>query len=135
MSEYNSFIDFWLNEAGSIVYDYFVFAGSAFILFYIILKRPMWFRKVQKRVPKLSDYGRDILFSLITVTIFATVGLLVGFVWRPYTNMYDNFDQYGMAYYLFTWVWMFFLHDTYFYWMHRLMHQPFLFKACAFGTS
>ena len=128
MSESQSFLDIWLNEAYGIVSDYFIFAGSAFLLFYFILKKPMWFRKVQKKLPKVNDYGRDILYSLITVTIFATAGLLIAFVWRPYTNLYNDIDQYGMAYYLFTWVWMFFLHDTYFYWMHRLMHQPVLFK-------
>ena len=120
--------EFWLRDAGSIVKDYFIFAGSAFVLFYFILKKPMWFRKVQKRLPKNKDYFRDVIFSLISVTIFASVGLLVIFYWKPYTNIYDNISDYGWAYYIFSWVWMFFLHDTYFYWMHRMMHQPQLFK-------
>ncbi len=123
-----SFIDFWLREAYHIVSRYFIFAGSAFVLFYILLKKPMWFRKVQKKLPKLNDYGRDVIYSLITVTIFATVGLLVFFWWKPYTNIYSSIEDYGLSYYAFTYVWMFFLHDAYFYWMHRWMHQPKLFK-------
>lgn len=120
--------DFWLRESASIVSDYFIFAGSLFFIFYILLKKPFWFRKVQKRLPTLSDYGRDIFYSLISVTIFATMGLLVFYFLKPYTNTYGNISDYGWGYYIFTWIWMFFLHDTYFYWMHRMMHNPTLFK-------
>ena len=122
------FIDFWLQEAYYTVRNYFMFASGAFILFYVILKRPMWFRKVQKRLPKLTDYGRDFMWSMITVTIFATVAMGVFFFLSDYTNTYHDISEYGMGYYVFTWIWMFFLHDTYFYWMHRLMHHPTLFK-------
>ena len=55
-------------------------------------------------MPKLTDYGRDIFYSMITVTIFATMGLLVFYFLRPYTNTYQDFAEYGWAYYIFTWV-------------------------------
>ena len=70
-------MEFWLREAFGVVKDYFLFAGGAFILFYFILKKPMWFRKVQKKMPKNKDYFRDIMYSLVSVTIFATVALVV----------------------------------------------------------
>jgi len=123
-----TFLEFWLDEATGIVSDYFIFATSAFILFYIILKRPMWFRKVQKKLPKVTDYGRDIMYSMISVTIFATVALFVFFYAGEWTNNYKEISEYGYAYYAFTWVFMFVVHDTYFYWMHRAMHHPTLFK-------
>ena len=88
----------------------------------------MWFRKIQKRLPKLSDYGRDIMYSLISVTIFATVALLTFYYAGEYTQRYYDFDQYGWGYFILSWVLMFLIHDTYFYWMHRAMHHPFLFK-------
>lgn len=122
------YLNWWFADAVHIVSRYFVFAGSAFVLFYVILKKPMWFRKIQKRLPKVTDYGRDILFSLISVSIFATVALLVLFELRPYTNLYRDFNEYGTAYYIFSWAWMLFLHDTWFYWMHRAMHHKVLFK-------
>ena len=123
-----TFFEFWLREAGGTVKDYFVFAGSTFIIFYIILKKPMWFRKVQKRLPKYTDYGRDIFYSMVSVTIFATTALMTFYFFKDSTNVYYDFLDHSVGYYIFTWVWMFFLHDTYFYWMHRLMHQPQLFK-------
>lgn len=120
--------EFWINEAGGIVKDYFLYASIAFLLFYVALKRPLWFRKVQKKMPALSDYGRDIFFSLITVSIFASMALTVFYFLKPYTNTYREISEYGWAYYAFTWVWMLFIHDTYFYWMHRMMHHPNMFK-------
>ena len=124
----NSMFEFWINEAGGIVWDYFKFASGAFFIFYILLKNPMWLRKVQKKMPKLTDYGRDIFFSLVTVTIFATVALMTFFVLKDYTNTYRDIAEYGWGYYVFTWIFMLLVHDTYFYWMHRGMHHPTLFK-------
>lgn len=120
--------EFWLREAGGTVKDYFKFATLAFVIFYIILKKPMWFRKVQQKMPKISDYGRDIFYSMISVTIFATVALFTYYFLGDYTNVYQDISKYGWAYYVFTWFFMFFVHDTYFYWMHRAMHHPKMFK-------
>jgi hypothetical protein len=30
---------------------YLIIAGTAFILFYIVLKKPFWFRKIQQKIP------------------------------------------------------------------------------------
>ncbi|MEM6726698.1 MAG: sterol desaturase, partial [Bacteroidota bacterium] len=118
----------WLYTALDILIEYFQFAGIAFVVFYLILKKPMWFRKVQKKLPGWKHYGRDIFYSIFTVSIFAVVAIFVLVKGKEYTNFYDHISEYGVAYYIFGWIWMFFLHDTYFYWMHRLMHHPVLFK-------
>lgn len=119
---------FWLQESIGTVTDYFIYAGLLFFLFYVVLKKPFWFRKIQKKMPKLKDYTRDVLYSLLSITIFATVSLITFYFLADYTHTYKDIETYGWVYYLFTWVWMFIIHDTYFYWMHRLMHHPFLFK-------
>ena len=123
-----TYLEFWWREATGSLYDYFFHAGIIFFLFYVVLRKPLWFRKVQKKMPKLTDYGRDIFYSIISVTIFATVALITFYYLRDFTNRYDEIEEYGWVYYIFTWVWMFFIHDTYFYWMHRMMHLPKLFK-------
>lgn len=121
--------EFWLSRTFTIVARYFILAGSFFFIFYILFKNKMWFRKIQKRMPTLSDYGRDVLYSLISVVIFASIAVFIFVVYKEHTNMYDDISEYGWGYYAFTFVWMFFLHDTYFYWIHRLMHHPRLFKT------
>ncbi len=122
------FIEIWSNSVTHTVTRYFSIAGAAFILFYFIVKRPMMFRKIQKKIPNWSEYGRDIINSLITITIFGTVAFFVFGYFREYTNFYYDINEYSTGYLVFTVVWMFFLHDTYFYWMHRVMHHPKLFK-------
>lgn len=121
-------IQFWFKEATHTVQNYFTYAGIIFIVFYIILKKPLWFRKIQKKLPSLKDYSRDIFYSMTTVTIFATVSLITFYFFGEYNVTYKRIDEYGWSYYVFTWVWMLILHDTYFYWMHRFMHHPKIFK-------
>lgn len=118
----------WLYEVQGIVSDYFFYASIAFVLFYVVLKKPLWFRKIQKKLPKLSDYGRDILYSLISVTIFATMAVLCFDYLANYNHLYYKMSDYSWGYYVFTWVFMILVHDAYFYWIHRLMHHPVLFK-------
>jgi len=70
----------------------------------------------------------DILYSFQTVLVFATMASLVLFQWREYTNLYPKINEHGLGYYLLTFPLMFIIHDTYFYWMHRFMHLPQVFK-------
>jgi Delta7-sterol 5-desaturase len=122
------FISIWQSVYANIGTRYFLMAGIVFILFYVIFQQPMRFRKVQAKFPTLSDYGRDIFYSAISIAIFAAVSVWTLFILKPYTNMYEHISDYGIAYYCFTFVWMFFLHDAYFYWTHRAMHHPKVFK-------
>lgn len=122
------FADKFLFEIWRVASDYFMFASGAFFLFYVVLRKPLWFRKIQKKMPALRDYRRDILFSLSSMVISAITIVLTLYIARDYNNVYYDIGKYGTVYWIFTFFWMFFLHDTYFYWMHRAMHQPIVFK-------
>ena len=124
----HDFLAYWQNAYLKIGLRYFLLAGTMFLLFYIVLKKLLLHRKVQPKFPKISDYGRDIFFSGISIGIFAFISVFTFTILKPYTNMYDQIDEYGMLYYIFTFIWMYFLHDAYFYWSHRLMHHPKIFK-------
>ncbi len=110
---------------------YLIIAGLAFTVWYILRKKQIAYKKIQLRFPTLKDYQREIVFSLITICIFATVGYLLlsmDMPVRKYTLIYKGVDTYGMI-----WFWLAFpillvVHDTYFYFTHRLMHHPKLFK-------
>ena len=123
-----NFLNNWLFAYWQIGKRYFLMATVMFILFYIVFKTPMWGRRIQKKFPQKGDYYRDIFFSLISIGIFAAVSVWTFTTIGPYTNLYRNYSDYSPTYYAFTFVWMFFLHDAYFYWAHRLMHHPVLFK-------
>lgn len=110
--------------------NYLVAAGLAFLIFYILLKRVMRSRKIQEPLPKNTDYAREIVFSVMSIVIFTLPPaiLLLNKDIRPYTTYYADWREYGSVYFVLAFVLMVIIHDAYFYWTHRLIHQPKLFK-------
>ena len=108
---------------------YVVIAGIAFLLLYVLFKNKTSFTKIQERFPKGSDYRREVMYSLLTFVFFAAVPLLLNNHYiKPYTTIYRDIRQHSMWYFWLAFPLMLIIHDTYFYWMHRLMHDARLFK-------
>lgn len=109
---------------------YFILAGIAFFICYFILRNRIAAKKIQLRFPESKDYLREMLYSFSSMCIFAGIVTAVVFnpAIRPHTTIYKDIAEYGWAYYLLAFPIMFLLHDTYFYWIHRMMHHPVLFK-------
>jgi sterol desaturase/sphingolipid hydroxylase (fatty acid hydroxylase superfamily) len=108
---------------------YFLLAGFSFIIFYVIFKKKFLLSKIQKKFPKNKDYLREIGYSMLTFSIFTIVGVSIyNPIVRPFTHTYYEVSKFGYFYLGFSFILMVFIHDTYFYWMHRLMHHPKLFK-------
>jgi lathosterol oxidase len=111
---------------------YFILATLAFLVWYVIRKKAIAHKKIQLRFPELKDYQREIFFSISSMLIFATTGFLVisfNMPIRQHTLIYKEIGLYGMW-----WFWLAFpitliVHDAYFYFTHRLMHHPKLFKS------
>jgi Delta7-sterol 5-desaturase len=112
-----------------ILFRYLIIASIAFFLFYRIKKKEWGYRKIQMPFPVLSDYVREILYSFITALIFAVIGYILFFTpVRDYTQLYSDVKDYGIAYFIFSIGLILIIHDTYFYWTHRFMHHPSLFR-------
>ena len=109
---------------------YFFIAGLAFLIFYILFKERFSGRRIQTKMPKMADHRRDIFYSVITILIFGALPVifLTNDAVRPYTRLYQNISDYGWVYFFLAFPLMFLIHDTYFYWTHRMMHHPKLFK-------
>ncbi len=118
---------FYLQKIGS---RYFMVAGLAFVLFYWLFKNRISYKKIQQKFPRLKDYAREIGYSIITICIFALVPLIILHVKavRAHTFFYTDILQYGWVYFFLAFPLMFLIHDTYFYWTHRLMHHKKLFR-------
>ena len=109
---------------------YFLFAGIAFLLCYVLLTSRIRFRKIQTKFPAKKDYYREIIYSISTILIFSFVPLLLirNENIRPYTTYYTDLNEWGTTYLILAFPIMLFMHDTYFYWVHRLIHHPRIFK-------
>jgi len=108
---------------------YLVFAGGAYLWVWVWKRREFAPRRIQNREPAPGVVRREFLWSLLTTVIFAISGKLL-FVAKDHglTLMYDNVAQWGWLYFVLSIPLLLVLHDTYFYWTHRLMHEKWLFK-------
>ena len=108
---------------------YAFFAGLAWLLAFVFFKRRWWHRKIVQREPLSADVRREMRYSLITLVAFGAVG--AGTVWMAkagWTQMYWRLDERGWGWFFGSIVATIFLHDAWFYWTHRLMHHPRLFR-------
>jgi sterol desaturase/sphingolipid hydroxylase (fatty acid hydroxylase superfamily) len=124
--QFSEYLEIW-ERVGS---RYFLVAGTGFLLFYVLLRKMMASRKIQRRFPQGRDYLREIGYSVLTISIFTLVPVLLikNDRIRPFTTFYADIETYGWVYFFAAFPIMFIMHDTYFYWMHRLMHHPKLFR-------
>jgi len=106
----------------------YAIAASALVAFLTLFRRFLAYRRIQINRPGWRDIRREITFSMITIVIFSLVGFSVyigsqsgifGIVGdlpaSPVVGLVD------LAI-------MIIAHDAYFYWIHRAMHHPRLYR-------
>jgi len=107
---------------------YIFFAGFTYLLFYILFRNKGIAYKIQAGFPKNSAIQSEIKYSLLTGVIFGLV--IYVFLFSPvrqYTRLYRHIHDHSMVYYFFSIIAAIAIHDTYFYWTHRLMHWKKIF--------
>ena len=100
--------------AASII-RYFVIAGIAYLVWYILLKNKVSSKKIQLKFPKTTDYQREVFHSMLTFLIFGIIGVaLYNTKVRPYTLTYYKIADYGWSYFILSFFLTLIIHDTYF---------------------
>ncbi|WP_020534443.1 sterol desaturase family protein [Lewinella cohaerens] len=118
-----------LISAFFIFFRYAIMAGFGYLIFYSWKRRRFIHRKIQQRLPSWYAVRHEIGHSLLSAAIFALVGLgIYGLKLAGWSQVYTDTSEYGALYLVFSFLVLIVVHDTYFYWMHRLMHHPRLFK-------
>lgn len=108
---------------------YFVIAGIPFLIFYILFPQYFDRNKIQSRLAKSKDFLREIWHSLQTNVILASFIILILFTpIKEYTNVYFELSDFPIWWIPISIILAIILHDTYFYWMHRALHHPAIFK-------
>ncbi len=74
--------------------------------------------------------GREIWWSLLSAAIYGVPAGIVAWGWDNlgWTLIYRELDEFGLWYVPLSVFLYLFAHDSWFYWTHRLMHQPRLFR-------
>ena len=108
---------------------YAVVAGMAWLLGYVLFKKRWRPRKIIQHDPTPGDVRRELGWSLLTAVIYGLVG--AGTLWMAklgWTQIYWKMNVHGMVWFWCSVAVAIMVHDTYFYWTHRLMHHRRLFR-------
>lgn len=114
----------------AVVVGRYLFISGAFHLYFYVWKREQWKnRKLSAKSISRKQFSREVLYSTITAFIFALAGALVVLLWQQgYTMIYSDIYEYGIWYLPVSLIIYMLIHETYYYWLHRWMHHPSIFR-------
>jgi len=125
-----AFIQRAFNMTTAVGLRYFLFAGLAWLLAYGLFRNCWSHRKIIPRLPQASEVRREVGYSLVTLVLFGLIGAAtISAARQGWTQMYWKIPEHGWGWFFGSIVAAILLHDTYFYWTHRLMHHPRLFPV------
>lgn len=108
---------------------YAVGAGGVYLIVNLLLAVRLRARKIRADDPPQGQIRREILASLRTVLVFALNGTLIVLgAEMGIIPIYTDAADYGWIYLIFSIAILIVVHDTWFYWSHRLLHYPPLFR-------
>ncbi len=108
---------------------YFLVAGLFYLIFYKWFPEKFKERKINHKKYKKEQFRNEIKWSLITSFLFSLAGAFTVVLWQKGdTKIYTNVSDYGWCYLLLSLIIFMLLHETYYYWLHRWMHKPAVFK-------
>lgn len=129
LTEQFGLIPGWFIGSLFVFLRYALFAGLAYGIFYLWKKSSFRHRKIQSKQAAKKIIREEILHSALTAFIFALAGIGIAALRSlGLSKVYTDISAYGIGYLFISFIVLIILHDTYFYWMHRLMHQPRFFK-------
>lgn len=104
-------------------------AGGVYLIVNILLRRRLSGRKIRQTSPDWSQMRREIAASLRTVLIFAAAGLTIyGGITSGVLHLDERVSVRGWGWFAINLALLLVLHDAWFYWTHRLIHHPKLFR-------
>ena len=122
-------IDIFLSIFTGDLLRYIIGAGGVYLLINIGLAIRLQSRKIRKATPPLIQLRNEIFASLRTVLIFSLVGVSIILGMKiGVMKIYEDVQIYGWIYLWGSTALTIIIHDAYFYWAHRFMHRPRLFR-------
>jgi Delta7-sterol 5-desaturase len=113
----------------AILFRYFVAAGIFYYYYYIKNFSRYDQRRLSKRLADKKQLKNEMIWSIKSSAIFALVGAGIYWLWlKGYTAVYLDPSQYGYWYLPVSLLIILLIHETYYYWVHRWMHHPKVFR-------
>lgn len=106
---------------------YLIAAAAVAAIVWGLRRTTLRTRKIQAREATLADQRREFAQSVQTVAVYTLVSAFI--IWGVDAGVLHRFEgSYGWAGDLALLAAIIVAHDAYFYWVHRAMHHPRLFK-------
>jgi lathosterol oxidase len=107
---------------------FFLVAGIFHLVFYVWQKEKWQPFKIGKPADR-GQFRKEMGFSFLSSIIFSLVITISLLLWQKgYTLVYLDIDQYGWAWLPLSLLISFIIHEVYYYWAHRWMHRPKIFR-------
>lgn len=119
----------WARHFQSDLFRYLLATTTVSLLVGVVFRRWMDRRRIQKRRAGWKDIRREVSFSMLTLAVFATIGLITGVLYDwGWLQLYREWGEYPLWWNIVSLPVVILVHDAYFYWTHRTMHHPKLFR-------
>lgn len=115
----------------AIVLRYFIAAGIFYWYFYRYRYSLYKDKKLNRNdIPNNKQLQKEIKWSIITSAIFAAIAAFTIWLYQnDYTAIYTAPEKHGYWFLPVSLAIAMFFHETYYYWVHRWMHHPEIFKV------
>jgi Delta7-sterol 5-desaturase len=108
---------------------YLLFSLAYHFTFFKLLKKSFNSRFLHKKKLKSKQFKKEIYWSAISGLIFGGFAVLFYYLFlNNYTEIYNDINLYPKWYIPISVLLFLFLQDTYYYWAHRWMHLPKIYK-------
>jgi Delta7-sterol 5-desaturase len=109
---------------------YFVAAGFFYAVFYLWFPQKWEQRKISSRSYNRNQFRKEVKWSCITAMIFAVSGTITAILWQKgFTKLYILTSDHSLWWLPVSLAIALLLHETYYYWLHRWMHYPRIFRV------
>lgn len=110
---------------------YLAFSSLYHLVFFNWLKTYFSHRFLHAKPWKKRQLRKEVIWSLVSGIIFALF-IIFTFILQieGYTAVYTKVEEFGWFYLIGSIFLVLFVQDTYYYWMHRWMHLPSVYKYC-----
>ena len=108
---------------------YFAIGGVLSFVIYLLFRNQNLKYKILSIPYRWRDVRREIKYSISSLFVFTVLFFVLRWLMvHEYTTVYYDKDKHGMAYNYLSVLLVVLIHDTYFYWTHRLMHTRWLMR-------
>ncbi len=112
-----------------VVGRYFLLSGLFYAIFYVWFPGKWKNRKITQRNYEPGQFREEIIRSTITAIIFGFSGALLLLLWQKgYIQLYEDIHAYPLWWMPVSLIIALILQETYYYWLHRWMHIPSVFR-------